>query len=94
MYILCIVREKLLSYVFCLLACCVTDTLALQITVDGGVAAVVEAMKACRDNPEVQVYGCWALANIAWNKGSVSFACLGFAVTFHFTFSLCGMYHV
>lgn len=46
------------------------DTVALQIAIDGGVAAVVDAMEVCSDTVEVQVYGCWALANIAWNEGA------------------------
>ena len=49
------------------------DTVALQIAIDGGVAAVVAAMEACSDSQEVQVYGCWALANIAWNEGACEY---------------------
>ncbi len=50
--------------------CCVnphTDSVAAHIASKGGLEAVVAAMEACPTKFDVQQYGAWALANVAWS---------------------------
>jgi len=44
------------------------------VSLAGGGAALVAAMVNCPDDPSVQHFGCWALANLAWQGSGAASA--------------------
>ena len=54
-----------------LLTLAASDTAAADITRKGGVSAIIAAMTNCSDDASVQHFGCWSLANLAWDLNAV-----------------------